>query len=488
MECTVADFCIQISSKTVKGDFEAIILLAENYQWKFVKCNPDSGWPKGSARMGHWEDTGALKKFYQQESLPGEWLFALGGVNFPPPLSDGAYSFTSNFGINYGSGSWSPIVSGRLMIAAEKELEQIREEMAKCAFDFKISLVTMLDPTGIASLPAARYALGEGDYVGCVTYLLGAVPLLGEAIKIPKVGFRLERLGAIQQRLQKLKQLLERSLKATANSGLTRKVLSRRSPLPAHLKNAATFESEFLSTEKVIKYASNDAEVASLAGRGGMATKDAMNARNFCAAKEKFLITRVTAPQSLSKQGDWLNTGKESWMKDFHTAGDKSSYHGYIVVKKEQLGTKCYLDPKTGIMHPNGHPDYIVSTKKCPVTGDRLITKDNAAFYSDYDFMGIYEKDGMPFRMFEMLTDNPSLTAMMNRLFPAFGNKIQHGMQDFWMVYERICGRLVSKMGRQPELDEFFLVFSPDGKARLLNLVDLKSFYLKHHIRWPYQF
>ena len=238
------------------------------------------------------------------------------------------------------------------MIAAEKELEQIREEMAKCAFDFKISLVTMLDPTGIASLPAARYALGEGDYVGCVTYLLGAVPLLGEAIKIPKVGFRLERLGAIQQRLQKLKQLLERSLKATANSGLTRKVLSRRSPLPAHLKNAATFESEFLSTEKVIKYASNDAEVASLAGRGGMATKDAMNARNFCAAKEKFLITRVTAPQSLSKQGDWLNTGKESWMKDFHTAGDKSSYHGYIVVKKEQLGTKCYLDPKTGIMHP----------------------------------------------------------------------------------------------------------------------------------------
>ncbi len=485
MECTVGDFCIQINGHTVKGDFEAVILIAENHKWQFVKCNPDNVWPLGTGRKGQWEE-GVLQKFYQQEDPPGEWLFQLGGVKFPPALTDGAYSFTSNFGIRYGSGTWSPIVSGRLMIAAEKELEQIRKEMAQCAVDFKISLVTMLDPTGIASLPAARYALGEGDYLGCAMYLLGAVPLLGEAIKIPKVGLRLERLREFQQRLQRLKQLFERSMKATMNSGLTNKVLRRGRPLPAHLKNAATFESEFVSAEKVIKCASNDAEVASLADRGGMLVKDAMNARNYCAAEEKFLITRATARQSAIRHGDMLNTGKESWMKDFHTAGDKSSYHGYIVVKKEQLGTKCYIDPKTGIMHPNGHSDYIVSTKKCPITGDRLITKDDLAFYSDYDFMGIYEKDGKPFRMFEILTDNPMLTTMMNRIFPDFGRKVQHGMQDFWKVYRRISGRLVAKMGRQPEFDEFFLVFSPDGKVRFLNLVDLKSFYLKHHISWPY--
>ncbi|MFZ4479341.1 MAG: hypothetical protein ACOYNZ_05555 [Rhodoferax sp.] len=488
MECTVGDFCIQINGHTVKGDFEAVVLIAENRKWQLVRCNPDAVWPKGTARAGSWEEDSALSHFYPQENLRGEWLFALGGIKFPPTLTDGSYSFTSNFGLRHGSGSWSPIVSGRLMIAAEKELEQIRKEMAQCAIDFKISVVTMLDPTGIASLPAARYALGEGDYLGCTMYLLGAVPLLGEFIKVPKVGLRLERIREFQQRLQKLQQLLERSLKTTMNTGLTNKVLRRGRPLPAHLRNAATFESEFASAERIIKCASNDAEAANLANRGGMLVKDAINARNFCASKDKFLITRVTARESAIRHGDMLNTGKESWMIDFHTAGDKSSYHGYIVVKKEQLGSKCYIDPKTGIMHPNGHPDYIVSTKKCPITGDRLITKDDVAFYSDYDFMGIYERDGMPFRMFEILTDNPMLTTMMNRLFPDFGRKMQHGMQDFWKVYKRISGRLVAKMGRQPGLDEWFLVFSPNGKVQLLHLDDLKSFYLKHNIRWPYDY
>ena len=118
--------------------------------------------------------------------------------------------------------------------------------------------------------------------------------------------------------------------------------------------------------------------------------------------------------------------------------------------------------------------------RACPVTGDRLITRNGTAYYSDYDFMGMYHAaSGNPYLDFKELNDNPGIVSFMNRMFPAFGRKVQHGMQDFFLKVD-------GTMGRQPKLDETFLFFEPNGKVSYVDLLDLRRLYAKYNIRWPY--
>ena len=45
-----------------------------------------------------------------------------------------------------------------------------------------------------------------------------------------------------------------------------------------------------------------------------------------------------------------------------------------------------------------------------------------------------------------------------------------------------------TKMGREPGLDEDFMVFEPGGaKVHVPNLTELKTYYTDHGINWPYK-
>jgi hypothetical protein len=203
---------------------------------------------------------------------------------------------------------------------------------------------------------------------------------------------------------------------------------------------------------------------------------------------QSFVVVRHTSPQSLARQGDILNAGKPCELSSYHTAGDNSIFHGYIVVKKDQMGAHAFIDPKTKELHLRAHPQYKLS-KPCPKTGDRMIMKDGEAYFSDYDFMGIYAKDGSAFGAAKLLNDHPWVVDWTNRLFPGLSRQmVRHGMQDFF-IKRAISqnGQIVETMGRQPKLDEMFLVFQPNGKVSNMNLSQLHDFYVKHNMHWPYE-
>jgi hypothetical protein len=148
-----------------------------------------------------------------------------------------------------------------------------------------------------------------------------------------------------------------------------------------------------------------------------------------------------------------------------------------------------------GHARPQGVGRYRVMPHVCPKTGDRLICQDGVAFYSDYDFMGVYHAaNGHAYEDFKVLNDDKGIVGFMQGMFrgSGYGDKVKHGMQDFFIKWLKVpgpnggVGGAMAQMGRQPKLDEIFTVFEPTGKATILNLQELRSFYDAHKMHWPY--
>jgi hypothetical protein len=418
-------------------------------------------------------------------------LFRLKDVTFPPdPEQNASFLYKGFFfgeawvkadsskGGRRRDSVWNPIITDLLLRATVNKFEQIQKEIIEMAIQAGLDTTSILDPTGILSTAGAAYALRRGDYLGCAMSLLGVIPVVGKACEIAKVAEASGRLARLAERLKNLQALITNSAKATRELKLEGQVIREDVQLTTDLK-AATQAARAGKTGSVGKVMTAGADLAKEAEKGGMTLHDCKSLQDFTTKNNAVGCVRYTAKESQARLGDVLADGKPCELAAYHTAHGESTYSGYIVVHAEQVESMTYKDGQ-GVMRLKGlSPEYKVMEKACPRTGDRLITRNGTAYFSDYDFMGLYHGNGNPYLDFKELNDNPGIVAFMNRMFPSFGKKVQHGMQDFFIKAD-------GTMGRQPKLNETFLFFEPNGKVSYVDLMDLRQLYSKYSIKWPY--
>jgi hypothetical protein len=108
------------------------------------------------------------------------------------------------------------------------------------------------------------------------------------------------------------------------------------------------------------------------------------------------------------------------------------------------------------------------------------------AVYGDYDLQGIYDK-----RTLLDTNDSKDGKRLRKRLNEALDPNrtdeqqwlVQHGAND---NYRKPKDK--TKMGRQPTLDEDFMVYEPDGdRIYVPNLAELKKYYEAQGLKWLYE-
>ena len=417
-------------------------------------------------------------------------LFRLKDVTFPPdPEQNAGFLYKGfHFGDAWKAADpskgeirtdsvWNPIITDMLMRATIERFQQIQDEIIAMAIQAGLDTTSILDPTGVLSA-AAAYAMRRGDYVGCAMSLLGIIPVVGKACEIAKVAQASGKLARLADRLKNLRELIMNSGRVSRELRIEGNIVREEIQGSTDLK-AATEAARAGKTGSASKIMTVGADLAKEAEKGGMSLADCKNMQEFTMKNNAVGCVRYTAKESQARLGDVLNDGKPCELAPYHTAHGDSTYSGYIVVRANQVESQTYKDAQ-GVTRLKGlSPEYKVMDQVCPRTGDRLITRNGTAYYSDYDFMGLYHGNGNPYLDFKELNDNPGIVAFMNRMFPGYGNKIQHGMQDFFIKAD-------GRMGRQPNINETFLFFEPNGKVSYVDLLDLRQLYAKYHIKWPY--
>jgi hypothetical protein len=518
MASTVGFFYANV---TYRGN-RAVVLVAEDPKqgWKLMNPGGVRWWlNKPDAHQGPWRPSATtFNGLVECLSSSGmAVVFNLGNIEFPPDINNNAswfrkiFTFGDYWKANDASlpkvrtasdgANWSPVITSQLLQDVTKKFEQIQEEIKQIAIQAGIDVASILDPTPFTSFVGSGYALRRGDYLGCAISLLGAIPMIGELAKAGKAAAIEAKLTKLTQELNFFKRAIEESTVATREARLTGSVIDPAIQGTTKAAGAA-------KSTAIFKDVTTGPALAKVAEEGGMSTKDATALRDFSMDNDAISIVRYTAKESLARRMDPLNTGKPCELADFHTAHGNSQFSGYIVIKDDQMSKFVLKDekgqtwtpgtaiPSTGLFFDKASlKGYKVMPAKCSATGDRLICKDGKAFYSDYDFMGIYHaKNGHAYEDFKALNDNKGIVSFMQNMFhgSGYGNKVKHGMQDFFIKWLEVAGpkgsagAKMAVQGRQPKLDELFVVFEATGKVSILNLQQLRMFYNKYKMHWPY--
>ena len=247
METTIANFHFDIKHST----FSAVGIIGEDGRWKMLSCSPDGGWPQQpTRRQGTWAkgqvarcyamgtgsdapssnnqtsievfrltdlDFSALSLLNTQQ---GFWIkqFFIGdqwadqmhiqkGI-IPTPGGPKKLGMPTH-------GSWNAVISGPLIRAVDIELSAMRQEIHEMAIQMGLDIASMVDPTGLCSIPAAGYAMHRGDYLGCCINLLGVIPLFGKLAPAAKFAEKSPRLAFLAQKITFYEKWLEISVDAT---------------------------------------------------------------------------------------------------------------------------------------------------------------------------------------------------------------------------------------------------------------------------------
>jgi uncharacterized repeat protein (TIGR01451 family) len=273
---------------------------------------------------------------------------------------------------------------------------------------------------------------------------------------------------------------------------------------------------------------SDTASLAELARESGYQLAHVQKLAAECQSRGLVAVLRDSATASLERTGDWLTTGKSVFLKVFHTARS-GAFRGYIVMREAQKNAWSHLltadelqslikegnltadtplqvgdrvlnvradggTYKDGVWRAGpanlqalGEPG-LFKVEKWSDQGDYLITKDGYASLSDYDHMGVYNRDGSPADIL-LPNDNPSGIARWNlHVFNGpVDRPMRHGGQDFYVKDVALPnGDVVQIPGRYPDANEMFLVVDSNGAAAHLNVWELYYFYQEHGITWPY--
>ena len=244
MNSSIGSFHFEIKFAT----FSAFAIITDQGEWKMLSCSPDGEWPQQpTRRRGTWARTGQLARCYamgtgsdapsanNQTSIE---VFRLTDLEFPPDLSSRQGFWIKQFfigdqwadqkhiekGIVHTGphklgmpthGSWNVVISGPLIRAVEIKLREMHEELKRLAIQIGLDILSMVDPTGACSIPAAGYAMNRGDYLGCCVNLLGVIPLFGKLAPAAKVALVSDRLAFLTKEITFFEKWLEISTDAT---------------------------------------------------------------------------------------------------------------------------------------------------------------------------------------------------------------------------------------------------------------------------------
>jgi hypothetical protein len=244
MESSIGNFHFEIKYAT----FSAFGIITDRGEWKMLSCSPDGEWPQQETwRRGTWVQSGQLARCYalgtgsdapsanNQTSIE---VFRLTDLEFPPDLSSRQGFWIKQFfigdrwadqkhiekGIIHTGphklgmpthGSWNAVISGPLIRAVEIKLRECQEEMKRLAIQIGLDILSIVDPTGACSIPAAGYAMNRGDYLGCCVNLLGVIPLFGKLAPAAKVALVSDRLAFLTKEITFFEKWLEISTDAT---------------------------------------------------------------------------------------------------------------------------------------------------------------------------------------------------------------------------------------------------------------------------------
>src|ERR1017187_2514963 len=248
MDTVIGNFHFEIKFAT----FSAFGIISDRGEWKMLSCSPDGEWPQlPTRRKGTWTQSGNMARCYamgtgsdapsanNQTSIEvfrltdldfsalsllnpqqGFWIksFYIGGQWADEKHIQKGIVPTPGGPTKLGvptHGSWNPVISGPLLRAVEIELRAMREEMQQMAIQLGLDIASMVDPSGLLSIPAAGYAMHRGDYLGCCINLLGVIPLFGRLAPAVKFAEKSPRLAVLAQKITFYEKWLEMSTDAT---------------------------------------------------------------------------------------------------------------------------------------------------------------------------------------------------------------------------------------------------------------------------------
>ncbi|MCW5982014.1 MAG: hypothetical protein KIT09_28270 [Bryobacteraceae bacterium] len=314
------------------SSFMAVVLITDQKQWKLIACNPNGAWPsKPGYRRGAWAQpatyaTQGLTECYAEGTK--EEVLRLSHIAFPPDISSDESFFKRQFHIGNAwaailrmpegpgrRGSWVPIVTGPLVTEVKRRLEEFTEEIKKLAVQIGLDIAAMVDQTGAFSVPAAAYALRNGDYLGCTLNLLGAIPLFGTLADAAKVAKVSGRLSFLTKEITFLKRWLEMSTEAT------RRVRQMTNPLKVEIQGttrATSVSKTVTKTANALKNAGWLKKISS-AERLGLLPEEIQVLRKLAQDGYYFVIRscnpeRVTWLRAAAR-GGWGMLGKPVWLK-----------------------------------------------------------------------------------------------------------------------------------------------------------------------------
>jgi hypothetical protein len=314
------------------SNFSAVVLITDQRQWKLVACHPDSAWPRDPAfRRGSWSQpsyyaTEGMTECYAQASK--NEVMRLSHIAFPPDITSEERFFHRQFHIGNAwaallrlpegpgrRGSWVPIISGPLVSEVKRRLEEFTKEIEKLAIQIGLDVAAMVDQTGAFSIPAAAYALRNGDYLGCTLNLLGAIPLFGTLADAGKVAKVSGRLSVLTKEISFLKKWLEMSTE------VTRRVRQMSDPLRAEIQGTTRASQLSKVVEKATRALKNAGWILKIDSpeRLGLLPEEIQVLRQL--ARDGFyFVIRSCNPERVkwlraAARGGWGMLGKPVWLK-----------------------------------------------------------------------------------------------------------------------------------------------------------------------------
>jgi hypothetical protein len=214
----------------------------------------------------------------------------------------------------------------------------------------------------------------------------------------------------------------------------------------------------------------------------------------WCKSRKKISILRVANEESLWRREMQGVLGKPVSLKWKTYKGKGHKFEALVVRPSkaecspaewaEAVATQKKLE-KAGFRFVEDHE-----------TGVALVVKGRPprAFTSDYDKMGIYQKNASGYGYqhdprYEGKGDAcPAWQRDINKSVSPEKDMDMHGCQDRFKVKVVIDGVEVEIMGLQPKVDEKFLIVDENGHGWIVpNLASLKRFYVDYmKVPWPY--
>jgi len=248
MESTFGNFHFEIKYAT----FSAFGIITDRGEWKMLDCQPDGEWPQQpTRRQGTWVRSGQLARCYamgtgsdaaSSNNQTSVEVFRLTDLDFSAVslLNTQQGFWIKQFfigdqwadakGIPKGiiqtpggphklsmptHGAWNAVISGPLIRAVDIELRAMEQEIRQICIQVGLDVASLIDPTGLLSIPAAGYAMRRGDYLGCCLNLLGVIPLFGKLAPAAKIAEFSPRLAFLGKEITFYKKWLEMSTDAT---------------------------------------------------------------------------------------------------------------------------------------------------------------------------------------------------------------------------------------------------------------------------------